>query len=67
MGDATVMFDTELSRWLSGGVLAVALGLLILLWPGPVSITDRLPFALLFLLPGLLAVYHAHAEATAPV
>jgi hypothetical protein len=67
MDDATAMFDTELSRWLGGGVLAVALGLLVLLWPGSVSITDRLPFALLFLLSGGLAAYHAYAESTGPV
>jgi uncharacterized membrane protein HdeD (DUF308 family) len=67
MSDATTVFEAGLSHWLVAGVLATALGLVVLLWPGPVSITDRLPFALLFLLSGAFAVYHAYAEATAPV
>jgi hypothetical protein len=67
MSDATTVLDAELSHWLAGGVLATVLGLLVLLWPGPLSITDRLPFALLFLLSGSFAVYHAYAEATGPV
>ena len=67
MSDVTGRFDAREARWLGGGVLAIALGLLILLWPGPLSITDRLPFGLLFLLPGAFAVYHAYAEANSPV
>lgn len=67
MSDATSVFDAGLAHWLGGGVLAVVLGLIILLWPGPVSITDRLPFALLFFLSGGFAVYHAYAESTGPV
>lgn len=67
MNDAVRTLDVDLARWLVSGVLATVLGLLILLWPGPVSITDRLPFALVFILPGTFAVYHAYAEATGAV
>ncbi len=38
--------------FLSG--LALLLGLVILLWPGPLSLTDRVPFALVLLIPGIL-------------
>lgn len=67
MGDVTAVFDTGLSHWLVAGVLATIVGLLVLFWPGPLSVTDRLPFALVFLLSGSFAVYHAYAEATGPV
>ncbi|MFB6227191.1 MAG: hypothetical protein ABEH88_01170 [Halobacteriales archaeon] len=67
MSDATVGPDIDLARWLVGGALATVLGFVVLLWPGPVSITDRLPFALVLILPGTFALYHGYAEATAPV
>ena len=67
MSDATAALDTDLAPWLIGGVLATVLGLVVLFWPGPVSITDRLPFALVLILPGAFALYHAYAEATGPV
>ncbi|MDX1744575.1 MAG: DUF308 domain-containing protein [Halobacteriales archaeon] len=41
------------------GVIALALGLMILLWPGPFAPTDRIPFALLFLIPGVIALLQA--------
>lgn len=41
------------------GVVALALGLMILLWPGPFAPTDRIPFALLFLIPGVIALLQA--------
>jgi len=64
MSDVTARFDAGLVRWLVGGVLAILLGLAVLAWPGPVSLTDRLPFGLLFLVPGVFALYHAYAEST---
>ena len=67
MSDVTSALGVGLAGWLVGGVLAIVLGLAVLLWPGPLSITDRLPFGLLFVLPGALAVYHAYAEANRPV
>jgi len=67
MSDVTAVFEAGLARWLVGGVLAIVLGLSVLLWPGPLSITDRLPFGLLLLLPGAFAVYHAYVEAKSPV
>jgi uncharacterized membrane protein HdeD (DUF308 family) len=67
MSDVTAVFDAGLTHWVVGGVLSMVLGLAILVYPGPVSITDRLPFGLLFLVSGILAVYTAHAEATSPV
>jgi hypothetical protein len=67
MTDATTVFNAGLAHWLGGGVLAVVLGFVVMFWPGPVSITDRLPFALLFFLSGGFAVYHAYAESTGAV
>jgi len=67
MSNVTAGIDAGLARWFVGGVLAIVFGLAVLLWPGPVSITDRLPFALLFLLSGIVAVYHAYAKSTSPV
>jgi len=67
MTDVTAAFEAGLARWLVGGVLGIIAGLVVLFWPGPLSIADRLPFGLLFLLSGVLAVYHAHAEATSPI
>jgi len=67
MSDVTTVFEAGAARWLVAGVLAIVLGLLVLLWPGPLSTTDRLPFGFLLLAPGILAVYHAYAEANSPV
>ncbi len=67
MSDVTAVFDAGLTHWVVVGALSVVLGLVILVYPGPVSITDRLPFGLLFLVSGILAVYDAYAEATSPV
>ncbi len=41
------------------GVVGVALMLLILLWPGPFAPSDRIPFALLFGIPGILSILKA--------
>lgn len=41
------------------GAIAILLGLTILLWPGPFAPTDRIPFALLFLIPGVIALFQA--------
>jgi hypothetical protein len=67
MTNATPGIETDLIHWVVGGVFAVALGLVILVWPGPISITDRLPFSLILLLPGVFALYHVYAESTGPV
>ncbi|MFB6296811.1 MAG: DUF308 domain-containing protein [Halobacteriales archaeon] len=67
MESVTESFEAEMARWIVAGVLSVLIGLLVLLWPGPVAVTDRLPVALLFLAPGALAVYHAYAESQSPV
>ena len=67
MSGVTARFDIELVRWLVGGALGVLLGLVVLFWPGPVSLTDRLPFALLLLAPGAFALYHVYSESQIPV
>jgi uncharacterized membrane protein HdeD (DUF308 family) len=67
MDGVTEWFEPEVADWVIAGSLSVLIGLLVLLWPGPVALTDRLPVALLFLAPGALAVYHARAESQSPV
>jgi len=67
MDGVTERFEPEVADWVIAGSLSVLIGLLVLLWPGPVALTDRLPVALLFLAPGALAVYHARAESQSPV
>lgn len=67
MSGVTESFELEQANWIVGGVLAVLIGLLILLWPGPIAITDRLPVGLLFLVPGAFALYSAYAESQSPV
>jgi uncharacterized membrane protein HdeD (DUF308 family) len=67
MSGVTESFELEQANWIVGGVLAVLIGLLILLWPGPIAITDRLPVGLLFLVPGTFALYSAYAESQSPV
>lgn len=37
-----------------GGIVVTLLGLMIWFYPGPVALSDRLPFGLLFLIPGVL-------------
>lgn len=39
------------------GVIGLILGLLILLWPGPFAPTDRIPFALVFLIPAIIFLF----------
>lgn len=41
------------------GLVGVVLMLLILLWPGPFAPSDRIPFALLFGIPGALSLLQA--------
>lgn len=41
------------------GVVGVALGLVVLVWPGPFAPTDRIPFALVLGVPGALAMLQA--------
>lgn len=53
--------------WVVLGALTALAGLVVLLYPGPLALTDRLPVALLLLLPGGFGLYHAYAEATSPV
>lgn len=67
MSAVTESFDAEWANWIVAGALSALIGLVVLLWPGPVAVTDRLPFALIFLVPGSFALYHAHAESQSPV
>lgn len=67
MESVTEWFEPDVADWVVAGGLSALIGLLVLLWPGPVAITDRLPVAILFLAPGALAVYHAYAESQSPV
>jgi uncharacterized membrane protein HdeD (DUF308 family) len=67
MSGVTESFEVKWAHWLVGGVLSALLGLVVLIWPGPVAITDRLPFALLLLVPGAFALYHVYSESRSPV
>lgn len=50
--------------WAILGVLAVLVGLLVLVYPGPLALADRVPMALILVLPGAFGLYHVYAEAT---
>ena len=67
MSNATGRFDAEMSDWIVASGFALLVGLVILLWPGPIALTDRIPFALILLLPGSFGLYHAYAESNSPV
>ncbi|MDY6818162.1 MAG: hypothetical protein SVG88_05810 [Halobacteriales archaeon] len=44
------------------GVIALLLFLLILFYPGPLALNDRVPFALIFGIPGLMSLVHVKYE-----
>ncbi|MFB6361251.1 MAG: hypothetical protein ABEH59_08005 [Halobacteriales archaeon] len=44
--------------WLAGIVISL-LGALVLFYPGPVALGDRVPFGLLFVIPGLIVLNRA--------
>lgn len=57
---ATTQRDTArtIGLWLAGLVI-VLLGALVLFYPGPLALGDRVPFGLLFLIPGLIVLNRA--------
>ncbi len=46
--------------WLAG-ILILLLGALVLFYPGPLALGDRVPFGLLFVIPGLIVLQRARS------
>lgn len=55
MNDVAEGLDLRTVGLALAGAVGVVLMALILLWPGPFAPSDRIPFALLFGIPGVLS------------
>jgi hypothetical protein len=59
MSDVASGLDLRMVGLALVGTVGVVLMLLILFWPGPFAPSDRIPFALLFGIPGILSLLQA--------
>lgn len=60
---ATTRLDSARTAglWLAG-IVILLLGALVLFYPGPLALGDRVPFGLLFVIPGLMVLNRARHE-----
>lgn len=59
MNGGTTRFSLQGIGWTVIAAVTLLLAALILFWPGPLALTDRIPFSLLFAIPGVVSGYRA--------